>query len=242
MKKVFVFIAASVFVLVPLAAQSVSIVGPDEGDHSELNTQMTIGWNYQNAGSHKVIIVLRNSNGTVGTIADQVPLSDGVVKWTVGQLLEGTPVLPGDDYRIRIRILPNVAHDDGNTFFIVPTKEHLGLLSFNNGGKWTRGKKSAIKWYTKNWSGTVRLDLWQNGSFRGNIATNLKSNSNLFPWEVGILADGTLVDFGGGYRIRISKEYQGLKVPKIPLQDMSESDFNIMVLKPDELHPDDVKQ
>ena len=49
-------------------------------------------------------------------------------------------------------------------------KPTIVVTSPNGGENWRSGVTKNITWNAANWTGTVRLELWQNGVDKGDIA------------------------------------------------------------------------
>jgi len=234
MKKIFNLVSIVLVLVAPLAAQTVTVTSPNGNESWVLGTPHNITWNCTNAGSATVNITLRNSGGKVGDIKTGFALSSGSWPWlSVGKLENGTVVAPGTDYTVRINIVGLNTRDDSDSAFSItgaggtPT---LKLYSPNGGESWERGTTKAIHWNAENWTGTVQLSLTQNGAYKGVIASSLPSSPGVYPWVVGTTSHG-MADFGGGYRVSVSRTYPGPQVPHAALVDKSDGDFSISAVK-----------
>lgn len=234
MKQPFLLIAVMAVLMAPLAAQTVTVTSPNGNEPWVLGTPHNITWNYTNAGSATVNITLRNSGGKVGDIKTGFPLAAGSWEWkNVGKLENGTVVVPGTDYKVRINIVGYNTHDDSdNNFSITGTAATptLRLVSPNGGESWNRGINNTITWKAENWTGTVQLSLTQNGVFKGVIASGQPSSAGTYSWNVGTTSHGT-AELGGGYRVMVSRTYSGPMLPQAALADKSDGDFSITLQK-----------
>ena len=78
----------------------------------------------------------------------------------------------------------------------------LQVCSPNGGESWRKGQTQEITWSTTGATGPLVIELLQNGSLQGTIATNLDPATGSYTWTVGRLADGTFRS-GTNLKIRI---------------------------------------
>jgi hypothetical protein len=234
MKKTFYLIVFTALLMAPLAAQTVTVTSPNGNESWVLGTPHNITWNFSNAGSATVNITLRNSGGKVGDIKTGFALSAGSWEWkNVGKLENGTMAAPGTDYKVRINIVGyNTRDDSDNNFSITGTAAAptLQLLSPNGGENWSRGLTQNITWKAENWTGTVQLSLYRDNVFKGVIVSGQASSAGTYSWKVGTTSHG-LAEFGGGYRVSVSRTYAGPQIPQFALVDKSDGDFSISMQK-----------
>ncbi len=217
--------------LAPLAAQTVTVTSPNGGEEWQLGTPHAITWNSQNAGATKVNLILRKDGGVVGTIKSNVALSAGSWAWaSAGTLEDGTKVAAGSGYIVRIRDAGNTFGDNSNAGFSLAAggPPVLQLTAPNGGETWAAGGEQLISW-TANWSGTLQLNLYQDGNFIGIINGGVNSTQGSFPWKVGRLQDNKTSGFGGGFKVRAVRSYPGATAPAKALMDESDGAFHIRV-------------
>lgn len=211
----------------PLAAQTVTVTSPNGGEEWHLGTPHAITWSFQNPGATKVNLILRQGGGVVGTIKSNVDLSAGSWVWTsAGTLENGTVAAPGSGYIVRIRDAGNTFGDNSDGGFTLAAGAPALQLTAPNGGEtWTAGSPRSITWTAANWSGTVQLNLYQGGAFKGIIASGVPSAPGAFSWKAGETDRGSFV--GGGFKVKILRSYPGASLPKTPLAEDSDSPFAI---------------
>lgn len=78
----------------------------------------------------------------------------------------------------------------------------LTITSPNGSEAWQRGESRPITWTSSGVTGSVVIELVQNGTAVGIIAENVAATAGTFTWNVGRLANGT-VTTGTGCKIRI---------------------------------------
>jgi hypothetical protein len=78
----------------------------------------------------------------------------------------------------------------------------LYLSSPNGGEVWRRGLTREITWSANGVTGTLVIELLQNGAVVGTIASAVPATDGAFAWTVGRLSDGTWVT-GSNLKIRI---------------------------------------
>lgn len=82
-------------------SMSVAITSPNGGESWKRGKEKSITWEARGI-SGNVIITLWKDGERVGTIAEEVPSSPGVYRWTVGQHRDGT-VEAGTGYTVRVK-------------------------------------------------------------------------------------------------------------------------------------------
>ena len=175
----FVVVAAS------LAAQAVTVASPNGGESWQIGTPHAITWNSANPGATKVNLILRNGGGVVGTIKSNVDLSAGSWAWaSAGTLENGTIVAAGSGYIVRIRDAGNTFGDNSDAGFTLSPaapppgpQPTLQLIAPNGGESWAAGSQQSVSWTAANWSGMVQLNLYQEGVFKGVIASGVAADT-----------------------------------------------------------------
>jgi len=105
----------------------------------------------------------------------------------------------------------------------------LNVLAPNGGEQWVGNSTRTITWVSvqpdhMNYLGpnyTVDIVLLRNGAVRGDVARHVLARSGAFSWTAGRLANGTLVQPGPGYQIKV-KHSSGV------LSDISDGSFEIL--------------
>jgi hypothetical protein len=235
MRKAFLWIGILALVVVPLAAQTVTVSLPSGGDVA-MGSLMQIAWTSTGVSGGFRIQLIRPGGSLVVLLMPNVAGSPQ--SWTVA-----APALVGEQYRIRVRALNDSATGESAVFTVISGdpvdpggKPTLRLLS-PNGGKWTYASTQNITW-AANWGGKLKLELWSNGSLKGIISDGVDAASGSFPWVVGQLQGGVPVEQTGGYSVRAVRKYAASKwtpIPRTPLQDETVSFSIVGSLKTDAL-------
>ncbi len=80
----------------------------------------------------------------------------------------------------------------------------LTVIKPNGGESWTLGQANCqIGWSAAGVSQNVRINLLKGGAVVGTIAAGLPPGSSPFLWTAGKLADGTTVQAGSDYKVRV---------------------------------------
>jgi len=82
------------------------------------------------------------------------------------------------------------------------TGPYLCVDSPNGGETWRKGETRAITWTANEVTGNLVIELVQNDTVAGTIATGVAATAGSFSWTVGKLADDTFVT-GSNLKIRI---------------------------------------
>jgi hypothetical protein len=239
MKKTLLLIAAALFLLAPLAAQSITVTSPNGGEKMTLGQLLPfpISWSAQGVKQNVKISLLRANGSEFGLIEDNLLACSSPYPWTVGQIENGK--VPAGKYKIRVAAMDGSSGDVSNAVFTIaawqppgelPGEPSLNLLSPNGDEVWGFETWKNITWKVQYWTGKVRLVLLQDGQNMGGIASGLPSSQASFSWKAGQTDKGSFK--GSGFKVRIAREYPGDIVPLNPLMDESHKSFTIMQDKP----------
>ena len=205
-------IAAAALLLLAgfLSAQSVTVASPNGGESWTQGSSRAITWSYQNAGTVKVSLILRNAGGVVGTIKSNVELAAGSWTWaSVGRLEDGTMAAPGSDYVVRIRDVGNTFGDNSDgRFSIAATQPPVITVTRPNGGEeWPYLNKEPVNWDCAGMPATtpVKMLLYgEQGEFLCTIFPNLTAGQGSYLWTVGTAQGMEAVPHRDRYRIRVA--------------------------------------
>jgi len=253
MRKASLFIGAIVLLLAPLAADIV-VTSPNGGEPPlAQGTKWMISWTAANVTQQVRILLIKGAGGKFGTIKEPLEPGASPWEWTVGETDAG--MAPAGEYKIRITTLDGSKGDisDGN-FTITPGTTpppppppggppSLTVTSPNGGEPWINASLQNITWTAANFDGAVDLLLkkfnaqTQKDETIGTIASKLPAAQGAHPWTVGSLLNGKPSGIGGGYKVRVVKNYEGLFIPKGKplLADESDNAFSIRRFSPDDL-------
>ena len=240
MRKAFILIAILAFLLLPLAAQTVTLTSPNGGENWAIGSTATITWNSNGVATVRLIL---HKGGTgaanrLGIIAQGLNAASGSYSWTVGSYDTGTAVA-GGDYYIRLKAEGADVEDFNDAVFALSAAPlpHFTLLWPNGGESWEKGSDHPIAWDAVDMPVHFRLLLLKDGQVLGTIKDNLSpgSGSGAIPWKAGDYIGGSASVFGGGYKVRI-ESVNGL------YSDNSDNPFTItappLVFHPLEKQPD----
>ena len=209
------------------------------GNQCCLGETYTIWWEKICAMQESVTIALRKEGSPTGAAPALViatgEANDGKYTWRIHD-----DVPPGN-YFIRVRTDDATVIGDGGIFSIKECADvaMIRVDEPNGSEEWEIPKPGYsggaqhkwIKWSMKGWTGNVNLILMQNGKSKGLIAEHVNAHAYSFSWLIGKLANGTKVDPGIGFKVRIVRDYPGLVVPQHPLQDETDGDFSLISMK-----------
>ncbi len=147
-----------------------------------------------------VRLVLYDGNTKVGQITGGLSAGAGTYSWTVGRHSGGTTPA-GANYRVRIVSNDGVLSDWSDSTFVLESQA-LRLTSPNGGESWAIGSVREVTWSAADYSGLVRLVLFDGSTKVGAIATGLGATAGPFSWTVGQHQGGT-APAGAGYRVRV---------------------------------------
>ncbi len=179
----------------------IQVISPNGGEQWQSGSTYPIQWvSPMLAGVYEVALMRANQAAPVLVIAPNIP---GIMalNWTIPP-----SVLPGNDYKIRVRLAENNgAYDLSDGFFSInssPNPQTLTVTSPNGGEIWTKGNTYPITWTDSDTTGTVSIwlvRLRQNSRWRHIIAPNVP-NTGSYNWTIPL----RLLP-GNGYYVLIRK-------------------------------------
>lgn len=209
---------------VPFTITGIKVNSPNGGERWQLGLIQNITWD---AGgfSGKVKIVLRQNNSVVGVIQNNLDPNSSPYPWEVGTHTTGT-ASTGSNYVIRVKQMDDpYYYDDSDAPFSIGKIE---VTSPNGGEGWRLGSTQKITWNAEGLSNNVKIVLWKDGKWLGNIVTDIPPTTTSYNWTVGQYSGGTASP-GSGYTIRVREQNGSL------VYDDSDASFsigNINVISP----------
>lgn len=186
-------------------AASLTLTSPTGGDSLITGSTRNITWTSTGLSGKNVNLILLKDGITVGTIALNVPVSNGSFAWTVGQPLDGVDASgTGFEIKVKEKTTPVVVKSDAFDISSAPT---ITITSPNaQEVSWPAGSTQNITWTSTGLSGkTVNLILLKNGVTVGNIAQGVSISLGSYSWTVGQHLTGTVVP-GTGFEIKIKEK------------------------------------
>jgi hypothetical protein len=172
--------------------QSLNVTAPNGGELWARGSTHSIQWTSSSSGSGTVLIELLNGGTVQSTLAASAP-DNGSFSWTVPSSL---PL--GSTYRIRITLNADAGvTDTSDTDFSIGEAPSLTVMSPNGGESWGVGSRQNITWSSTGLTGTVRIELRQNGTTVATVADSTE-NDGTFSWLLP-----TSLAAGTSYSIRV---------------------------------------
>ena len=231
--------------MAPLAAQ-IKVVSPNGGEILTLEQHWSIGWTAINVKQQVRIVLLKEGGAKFGVIKEPLDPGASPYDWTIGQTDVG--MAPLGKYKVRVTTLSGNNLDvSDNPFTIVDGGQppppggppSITVTSPNGGEPWEKLSTKNITWTAMNFDGAVDLILKKNDIIIGTIASKLPAKQGFHPWPVGNLLDGKTAGYGGGYKVRVVKSWEGMFHQKlIQLADESDNAFSIKFIS----SPDDKRK
>ncbi len=181
------------------APPALKLLSPNGGERWLIGNLHPVTWQATSYAG-LVRLVLYDGGTKVGQIATGINAAAGTYTWTAGQHSGGTAPA-GANYRVRIVSGDGVLSDWSDAAFTLATQA-LALTSPNGGENWTIGSVRSVTWNAADYSGLVRLVLYDGGTKVGQIAGGLNAGAGTYSWVVGQHQGGT-APAGAGYRVRI---------------------------------------
>jgi hypothetical protein len=209
MKKIMWGAAIMIVALVPLWAQTLTVVAPNGGEVWTLGSTAVIRWTMTGTGVTTVRLILfhggTGSGNNMGVIASGLPAASGSYSWAVGSFAGGIAGA-GGNYYIRVHAEGQAVDDFSDGPFTIstttPPTPSLTLTSPNGGESWVQGSDQAISWTASDNTLGLRLVLLKDGQVLGTVRDNLGSNGGSVPWKAGEYQGG-LAAPGSGYKVRL---------------------------------------
>jgi len=91
-----------------------------------------------------------------------------------------------------------------------------------NGGELTEGTSYVIKWNAAGTTNGFKITLWRSGSLVGILKSEKSAGNGIknFNWKVGYLENGSKVNFGSGYKVKVKEK-------NTAVADESDNEFKI---------------
>jgi hypothetical protein len=210
MRKASVFAALLMVSLLPLAAQTITLISPGGGENWTIGNTAMILWNSSGVASARLILYRFGTaaENRIGVIAEGLQAASGSHSWQVGTY-EGGTVPAGSGYYTRVRSLSGDVSDVSDAPFTIAAAPQLQpsftLFLPNGGESWEKGSDKFISWSASNMPANCRLVLLKDGQVLGVIRDSLPPGGpggSAVPWKVGETLGGSAAA-GSGYRIRI---------------------------------------
>ncbi|HEX7502331.1 MAG TPA: Ser-Thr-rich GPI-anchored membrane family protein [Acidobacteriota bacterium] len=120
MKKTFVLAVSLIFLLLPLAAQTITVNSPNGGENWVIGSTASILWISSDVPTVRIVLYKGGTaaENRVGVIANGLQAATGGYSWLVGDYIGGT-VSAGGDYYIRVRSESDTTDDISAAPFIL---------------------------------------------------------------------------------------------------------------------------
>jgi hypothetical protein len=130
-KRLMVLVAVAFLLLGSYAyGGCLTVVSPNGGEVWPPGTSHNIRWSSSCLPGTNVKIILRKGGAYFGKIATNIPASQAVHPWTVGNYQGGTAP-QGSDYKILVKTMDNAARDASDADFSI---SNTGLPAYNDSG------------------------------------------------------------------------------------------------------------
>jgi len=211
MKRVFCLIIAFGFILGgKVHAGSLEILSPNGGEEWMLGTSQDIRWDASGFSQNEQLTVYLNKDTQRKIIAQNVPITQGVLNWKVGELLIGTAET-GDGYKVEVEGEGGSIKDDSDQPFAILWKPvvfklRLTVSSPQEGEKWKEGETQYIKWQSKA-KKPYRIELYSHdGSkkvkdiYKPPVVLNDPDGNYSYQWTI----PSHFVETPGNYTIKVT--------------------------------------
>lgn len=162
MKRTYLLLA--LLALAAFLPAQLTITSPNGGETWQTGSTYDITWTQENLdGNASIMLISGNPANPMTVIANSVPVIDETYSWEIPQT-----VIPGDFYRVRIRMQGNTGmmiHDFSDAPFTIgdgtnpPPNTYLTVLSPNGGEAWEVETTQTITWDYENLDGAIRIEL-----------------------------------------------------------------------------------
>lgn len=172
--------------------RAIAVSSPGGGAVLKMGSKQKIVWVKSGAGS-KVNLLLYRNHCAYQDIADDVDNS-GTYDWTVPY-----GVIPGSDYTVAVEDAKDAtrAGESGSFCEITPSSPEITIQAPSGGEQWLWGSSHDIQWTAPPSIATMRLTLYQGGSYLRTIGYT--PNDGTYTW---IVPDDLAA--GGDYQICIA--------------------------------------
>lgn len=162
---------------------SIQVTAPNGGEAWYMGETHSITWTHAGISDAQTVhIVLLQNDTIVGTIAEDIPITNHTYSWTVGQYNGGT-ASAASNYKIRVETMDYLYQDISNANFTIlnPT---LTLTAPNGGQVLNVGSTYNITWTSRGDVSNVWLQYsTDNGISWKNITTST-ANDGSYTWTV----------------------------------------------------------
>ena len=222
MKRVFYLIIVFGFILGgKVHAASLTILSPNGGEEWMLGTSQDIRWDASGFSQNEQLTVYLNKDSQRKIIAQNLPMTQGVLNWKVGELLIGTAEA-GDGYKVEVEGEGGSIKDDSDQPFTILWKPvvfklRLTVSSPQEGDKWKEGETQFIKWQSKA-KKPYRIELYSHdGSkkvkdiYKPPVVLYDPDGNYSYPWTIPI----DFVETPGNYTIKVTMGDSSALSPKV---------------------------
>jgi len=186
--------------------QFLALLSPDGSENWTAGSGQTIQWTFSGNPGPYIKIELLKGGVLNRTIRSRLSTVNNSCAWTVPAKQR-----PGDDYRIRIRSVRNIAYTDTSDadFSIVSPPPPVITVTAPDGGEvWQRGSSHIIDWTYTGKAGTyVKIQLFRGGVLSRILSSSVKTGSNgsgSFMWRI----PANLTP-GDKYQIKVTSRAKG---------------------------------
>ena len=211
MKRVFFLIIILGFILCgKVYAASLNVLSPNGGEEWMLGTSQDIRWDASGFSQNEQLTVYLNKDSQRKIIAQNIPITQGVLNWKVGELLIGTAER-GEGYKVEVEAEGMSIKDDSDQPFTILWKPvvfklRLTVSSPKEGDKWKEGETQFIKWQSKA-KKPYRIELYSHdGSkkvkdiYKPPVVLYDPDGNYSYPWTIPI----DFVETPGNYTIKVT--------------------------------------
>ncbi len=194
-------------VVIEVLQRSLTVISPNGGENWKQTSTRNITWNAVGI-SGLLKITLWKAGTLIGVIADNIAPAAGSYAWKAGQLIDGSLVSCGPDYKIKIKETGTPKADSSDANFTL--SPGITVMAPNGGQTWKIGIVKNITWRSGCLTNNIKITLWKEGGWEGLIKYNINPADRSFTWTVGDVYDSTgkiklPVDTNVQYKIKIKE-------------------------------------